>query len=81
MIAMRSLLVAPAEQAGIKLPPDIHNFDHEEYPYWAVFCNMQLGRPIPSMIEHWENAKLIAGIPDDKIKVMTNKQIEDLGYA
>ncbi len=80
MIAVRALLAGPAREAGIKLPDDLDEFDLEEYPHWAAYCVMQLGRRIPSMTEHWSNAKIVAAIPDDKIKLITRHEIEELGF-
>lgn len=80
MIAFSSLAVNPAREAGIKIPENLDIFDPNEYPHWAVYCNMQLGRRIPSMTEHWSNAKIIAAIPEDKIKIITRHEIEELGF-
>ncbi len=82
MIAFPSLLVQPAEQAGIPVPEDIENYDPDEYPYWNVFTIMQCGRRMPSPNAHWENAKIIAAIPADRIKVVTPHDIEtEFGFA
>jgi hypothetical protein len=80
MIAMRELLVRPAKEAGMKVPTDLHHFDPNEYPHWYVFCQMQIGRRIPTMSEHWNNAKIIAGIPDNKIEAVTCEGLMALGF-
>lgn len=75
MIAFRGMLVGAAEKAGIKIPADPDKYDKDEYTHWHVFCLVQLGRPTRYHGEHWDNAKVIAEIPDDEIaKVM----LEDL---
>jgi hypothetical protein len=80
MIAFRGMLVGPAQEAGIKVPVDPDNFDANEYSHWAVYCTMQLGRRIPTMTEHWGNAKIIAGIPEEKIRSVTIEAISALGF-
>ena len=80
MIAFRAMLVGPAEQAGIKVPPDLELYDSAEYPHWGAFLNMQLGRRMPCATSHWDNAKIIAAIPDEKIKTITVEAVMALGY-
>ena len=79
MIAFPAMLLKPAEEAGMKVPPDAGNFDVKEYPHFQVFCNVQLGASMPSWTANWENAKLIANIPDDKIMVTTYQELLDMG--
>jgi hypothetical protein len=86
VIAFPSMLLSPAEEAGMKVPPadfDEKNLDtlKETYPHFFVFCVMQLGRRMPSSTSHWENAKIIAAIPDDKIMQVTAADLDDLGFA
>ena len=78
MIAFPSMLLKAAEDAGIKVP-DLSmskndEFDNNIYPHFAVFCNAQLCRRMSNLAQHWENAKIIAQIPDDKIKTITEAQ-------
>lgn len=80
MIAVPGLLARPAEEAGIKLPPDLRNFSHDDYPHWAVYCNMQLGRPMPVPTAHWDNAKVVASIPDTLIMEVTNQDVINMGF-
>ena len=37
MIALPIILVGPAEEAGMKVPEDIDNYDAKRYPHWHVF--------------------------------------------
>ena len=82
MIAMPTLLVRPAEKAGIAVPadPDEHEAHKESHPHFHVFCVMQLGQPMPYAAVHWDNAKVVAGIPDDEINIVTAQQIKDRGF-
>ena len=80
MIVFPSLLAGPAEEAGINLPEDLENYDVNNYLHWHVFSTLQLGRPMPSADAHWENAKVIAKIQGDKIRVVTERDVEKLGF-
>jgi len=60
MLAFPEMIAPAAKEAGIKLPPDLENFDSKAYPHWQVFCRMQLGQPMPHASAHWDNAKVIA---------------------
>ena len=68
-----------AEDAGMRLPPDIDNVDPEQFPHFHVYCAVQLGCSI-TWGNHWNNAKIIAAIPDDKIKQVTHEDLEALGF-
>ncbi len=80
MIALPIALVAPAVEAGIKVPDDPDNYDLEEFPHFHVYCCMQLGTPMPSPSSHWTNAKVVAQVPNDRIKLVTPKDLEELGF-
>ena len=75
MLAFPEMLIAPAEKAGMAVPPDPENFDREEYPHFAVFCAVQLGASMPTPVAHWDNAKVIAAVPEDKIRTITFNQL------
>lgn len=85
MIAFHGMLVAPAKEAGIKVPDvseedlETENFDRNAYPHWMVFSRMQLGRPMSSPSSHWDNAKLVAGIDGNRIWLITPSELESLG--
>lgn len=81
MIAFPGLLTAPAEVAGMKVPPDPDNFDPEEYPHFSVFLKVQLGAPMPDPSAHWENAKVVASVPEDKIHMVTYQELLDAGLS
>lgn len=85
MIAFASMLTEPAKQAGMSVPLDKKLNDNlegyrEAYPHFYVFCTVQLGRSVPYHGVHWENAKIIAGIPAEKLLHMTLHDLEDLGF-
>lgn len=81
MFAFPSMLVPAAEEAGMKVPPDADQFDNPEYPHFAVFCAMQLGQPFPYAGVVWDNAKVIAEIPDDRIMQVTHNDLDEAGFA
>jgi len=78
MMAFPGMLVGAAEKAGMKVPPDPDNFLAEEYLHFQVFCILQLWRPI-KWGEHWENAEIIASIPEEELKTMTLEDFLDKG--
>lgn len=80
MLAFPGLIAPAAEQAGIKLPKDVEDYNKTEYPHWFVFCQMQLGAPMPDPSAQWDNAKVVAAIPNDQITKVTPKQLEEVGF-
>ena len=80
MIIYPSQLIPAAEEAGMKVP-SLEEFDPEQYPHFAVFCNAQLCRPLTSWNEHWENAKVVASITEDKIKLITPVELTARGFV
>ena len=78
MIAFPGMLLAAAEQAGMKCPPDPNDFDAAEFPHFRVFCSIQLGS-YPG--EHWENAKVVAAVPDDQILTVTVAGLINRGFV
>jgi len=79
MMAFPGMLVSAAEKAGMKIPADPDDFDANEYPHFQVFCIAQLCRRM-QLGEHWENAKIIAAIPEDKIRITTLEEMIDMGF-
>ena len=73
MLAFPSMLTEAAKTAGMKTPDlsKTEEWDREAFPHFTVFCGAQLERPMSSPTEHWDNAKIIAAIPDDRIRQMT----------
>ncbi len=75
MLAFPEMLRSAALKANMSIPDVAVEADEldairNEYPHFWVFCQLQLCRPI-EWGEPWENAKVIAGIPEDKLKIMT----------
>lgn len=79
MLAFPGMLINPAKQAGMKVPEDADNFDPNEFPHFKAFCNIQLGQPMPSPTSHWENAKIVASIPQEKIFTITIGEMLNMG--
>ncbi|RDJ35044.1 MAG: hypothetical protein DWQ19_09420 [Crenarchaeota archaeon] len=81
MLVFPSMLVSPAERAGIKVPVNLDSFDKNAFPYFFVYCRMQVGAPMPTPPSaHWDNANVIASIPLEKIKSITAQEIYDMGF-
>jgi len=80
MFAFKGMIANAAEEAGMKVPADADGkWDPKEFPHFNVFCMVQLGCAMyPG--EHWNNAKVIASIPDDKIKTATVEDLIEAGY-
>lgn len=83
MLAFPDMLIDAAYKAGIAIPENINNYDRNEFPHFYVFCYLQLGRPVRYHGEHWDNAKVIANIPVERLKVMTLEEFinEGLSFA
>jgi hypothetical protein len=81
MLAFAGMLVEAAEQAGIPVPEDVDNFDQNKYPHFGVFCKVQLCRPVRYHGEHWENAKVIAGISEEEIRKVTLTNLIEKGLS
>lgn len=82
MIAFASMLVSAAEKAGMKVPskPDDFVKEKDNCPHFYVFCVVQLGAAVSYHGCHWDNAKIIANIPDDQILSVTFNDLISLGY-
>ena len=81
MLVYPTMLVKSATDAGMKVPPDPDNFDANEFPHFEVFCQVQLNRPMNVLNEHWENAKIIAGISEDDIRKVRLADLLALGLS
>lgn len=81
MLAFPGMVLAPAEKAGIKTPEDPDEYNPNEFPHFYIFCKCQLGRRMPWPTAHWENAQVIASIPEDKIKEVTFEQVLLMGFV
>lgn len=80
MIAFPVMLVAPAQEAGIKVPDDPETYDPQQFKHFHLFCCAQLGISMPNSDSHWKNAKVIAGIKEEEIETVTIRQLADLGF-
>lgn len=79
MIAFPSLLVEPARQAGISVPEDVDNYNPMEYKRWHLYMIVQLGASMPSPGSHWNNARVIAAIPEDELMTIAFGELVELG--
>lgn len=82
MIVYPGMIVEAGRKAGMKVPenPDVDgSWKAEDYPHFNVFCNVQLARPLSYWGEHWENAKIIAAIPETEIKTITLESLLSRG--
>lgn len=80
MLIFPGLLVDASREAGIDVPEDLENFDSEKFMRFQVFCNAQLGRPMPSPGCHYENAKVIARLDEAELEQITMPALERLGF-
>lgn len=78
MIAFASMLLAPAQEAGMKVPEDADDFDGAEYPHFQVYLNVQLGSSLPYPSAHWDNAQVIAELSEEKILTITFEELSPL---
>ncbi len=87
MLAFPGMLITHAKGSGMKTPPMPSDssdpaYDPNEYPHFSVFSTMQLGRSIPKYNTGAvsANARIIASIPEDKIRLVTVEEILAMGY-
>lgn len=71
MIIYPSMLIDAAEKAGMRVPknPD-EGFDTKKFAHFNIFCTVQLCRPV-RWGEHWDNAKVVARIPNENLDKVT----------
>jgi len=81
MIAFPSMLKKAAEEAGMQIPddPEMYEIYSKLYPHLYIFCQVQLGAPMPYPSVHFDNAKIIATIPEDQVETITYEDITKLG--
>lgn len=81
MIALASILVPAAKAAGMKVPEDPDNFDGKEFPHFDIFVKAQIGKATRYHGEHWDNAKMIADLSDEKVKEITIEGLMAKGFS
>jgi hypothetical protein len=83
MIAFAGMLENAAKLAGISVPEEPDNFEEHRntHPHFYVFCATQLCRPVVSPGEHWNNAKIVALVPSDRIRTITLEELISAGYS
>lgn len=79
MFALASLIAKAAQDAGMRVPADPDGeWLADEFPHFSVLCSFQLGCETQPG-DHWHNAKVVAGIPEDKIRNITYGDLRALG--
>lgn len=81
MKAFPEMIAPAAGEAKIKMPPDLENYDKEQYPHWFVFCQLQLGSPMPYPSVDWDNAKVIASLSSEEILKVTPEELVAKGFC
>lgn len=79
MLAFPGMLVPFAKSTGMKVPKNPDNFDANKYPHFYVYRAIQIGRPIVRNTSHAENARIIAEIPEDKIRLVSFSELLEMG--
>ena len=82
MIAFPSILATYAAEAGMAHPEDPDQFEElkADFPHFHIFCVLQLGQPMPNPQAGWDNAKVVADIPLEELKTMTQQHFIDKGF-
>lgn len=80
MIAFPGMLVESAKSAGMKVPENADDFDPKDFPHFEVFCLAQLGSSMPYSAVVWDNAKVVAENPLEKIQTITFNELYALGF-
>lgn len=85
MLAIATRLIEAARHAGMIVPEDLSDYfpfcDRVRYPHFYLFCILQLGRPVAYQGEHWDNAKVIARIPRERLMAMTVQEFAEAGVS
>ena len=81
MFAFPTMIVIPAEKAGMKVPPNPDDFDRDIYPHFSVFCAVQLHRELVYWGEAWDNANIIVRLSDVEIRSMTLSDLISIGLV
>ena len=80
MLAYAGMLIDAAQKAGIATPLNPEKFIANEYPYFKVFKIAQLGQPMPYPTVHYDNAKVVAAVPESEIKTITIEKLIKRGF-
>lgn len=80
MLIYPSMIAGAAERAKMRVPADVDNYKPDEFPHFHFFCCAQLSKRMTPGA-HWENANIIAAIPEDELRTVTFQQLLDKGYV
>lgn len=80
MITDPKQLADIAKEAGIKVPEDINDFELHDHLHFVIFMTTQRGEAMPYPTAALENAKLIASLDDETIKIVSIEDLIDLGF-
>ena len=81
MLAFPEMIAPAAKEAGMKVPENLEDFDPKKYPHWQVFCKVQLGAPMPNASAHWDNAKIVTKVSEDKIMQVSYEELVGMGLT
>lgn len=82
MIAFPEMLVPLAQGVGMAVPDDVTSFDANKYPHFYVYMMIQIGSPINfRRSSHIENARIIAEIPENKIREVSVADLRAMGVT
>lgn len=69
-----------AKEGGINVPENINDFDLDQHIPFVIFMTVQRGEELPYESAALENAKMIAGIPEEEITTVTIEGLIDRGF-
>jgi hypothetical protein len=83
MICYASELVDAAKKAGMEVPINPENWfeQRKDFPYFYIFCTVQLDKAVRCWNEHFTNAKIIGRIPNEKILKVSLYDLRELGAS
>ena len=81
MFAFEDMFEPMAKKSGMKIPKDREDYDPNKYPHWHVLLTTCLGQPMPYPGCHWDNAKIIADIPEEELMKLTYDQLIEKGLS
>jgi hypothetical protein len=71
-----------AQAAGIKVPFEASaEADWDEFPHYSLFCTMQSHSEVPHKEAYIANAKLIAGIDEDLVHLISKNKLLKMGFV
>lgn len=78
MITMPETLVDAAQAAGMLVPVNLRDYDKDIYPYWHIYCVIQLDRPMSSPDSHILNANTVAKLSDNVVRSIKPADVDGI---